>query len=612
MMQFFRSLSGKIVAALFAVLMLVFLWTSVDWSNITGGSRTSVGEINGVSIQLRNYQAMVQQEIEGRQRQEGRSLSQEETEEVRNRVWDDLVQSGALDREFRRRNIAVTPDEIAAAIQSSPPPEFLRAPDFQTDGQFDASKYQRWLQSSAAVQYIPVLEAQYADQLRRNKLFRVVTADIYLSDAALWELYRDENEKVTVELAAIVPRNAVPDSAVPLTDAELRGYYDAHRDDFKRPATAFLSYVQVPRLPDASDTTAARDRAIRLVQELRGGAPFAEVATRESADSASAAQGGDLGEFGRHSMDPAFERAAFSLPVGRISDPVLSAFGFHLIKVERRAGDKVRARHILIPIEIVGAHRERLDARADSLEALASEQLNNPAALDSAARALDLRVGRASPLQQGSRVQVGLQLIPDAGVWAFQAKLGETGRIVELSYAYFLFRLDSLQPEGVPPFERIRGAVEIAARNDKKWVGARAIATDFAKRLAEGSSLAQAATALGLPHQEYPAFTRIQPPLPNPRVVGTAFGLPPGKVSGALDTDEGIYFIRVLRHEQPDSAVFAQNLDEFRARQIRLAQQERVRNFLIAIKEAAKVEDRRAAIFTTGAQSDQGAKTGRS
>jgi peptidyl-prolyl cis-trans isomerase D len=610
MMQVFRSIAGKVAAAVFAVLMLIFLWTSVDWSQIRGGSRTNIGEINGVGIPLRSYQQIVQNQLEVRQRQVGHSLTSEEVEEVRNSVWDDLIQQQTLEQEYRARGIDVTPDEIATAIAENPLPELEQRPEFQTDGKFDLAKYQRWLRSSAAIQYVPLLEAQYADQIRQAKLLRVVTGDVYLSDAALWESWRDANEKVTVELAAIVPRNAVPDSAVQVTDAELRQYYDSHRDDFRRPATAYLSYVQLLRFADASDSAAARRRVLDLRKEIVGGAPFDEIAKRESADTASASAGGQLAEFGKGAMDPAFERAAFSLPIGTVSEPVLSAFGYHLIKVEKRSGGKVTARHILIPIEITGQHRDQLDARADSLESLGAEKINDPAALDSAASALGLHVGQAEPLQKGSRVQVGLQVIPDAGIWAFQAKPGETGRIVEVSYAYFLFRLDSLQPEGVPPFEKVKDAVAFAARNVKKFEVARTIGADLLKRVAGGSTLAQAATALHLPHQEFPAFPRTNPPLPNAKLTGTAFGLEVGKTSGVIDTDEGLYVIRVIKREPADSAEFLKKMDELRPRQVQLARQDRVRNYLAALKTSAKVVDRRAQIYRTEAQNQQ-EQTGR-
>jgi peptidyl-prolyl cis-trans isomerase D len=609
MMQVFRSMAGKVAAAVFAVLMIVFLLTSVDWRQVTGGSRTSVGSIEGVSVQLRVYQSMVQSQIEGQQRQTGRSLSAEEIEEVRNTVWDELVQQQALEREYRDRHLSVTPEEIASAIQESPPPEILSAPTFQTDNKFDPAKYQRWLRSAEAGQVIPMLEAQYKDQLRRSKLFRVVTADVYVSDPGLWQSWKDANEKVTVELVTINPRAAVPDTAVHLNDAEIRQYYDSHQNEFKRPETAYLSLVELVRVPDQSDTAAARDRILQLRKEILDGSPFDEVAKRESADTASGAKGGDLGEFGKGVMDPAFEKAAFSLPLNTVSEPVLSAFGFHLIKVESRSGTKVKARHILIPIEITGKHRDELDARADSLESLAAEKLD-PAALDTAARVLGLRVAHAQPLQEGSRVQVGLQVIPDAGIWAFQAKPGETGRIIELSYGYFLFRLDSLDAEGVPPFEKIRQSVALAASNDKKRELAKSVAEDLSRRLAEGSTLKQAATALALPVTELGPFTRVNPAIPSPRVVGASFGVEQGKTSGPIDTEEGIYFLKVLKHEAADSAAFVKGIDEFRARQVRLATQDRVRNYLTALKNNAQVVDRRAEIYRTQAQT--GTDNGRS
>ena len=61
-----------------------------------------------------------------------------------------------------------------------------------------------------------------------TKLFRTVTSDVYLSDPAIWQRYRDEHEVVKVDLAAIVPRNAVPDSAVTVSPPEVEAWYQAH------------------------------------------------------------------------------------------------------------------------------------------------------------------------------------------------------------------------------------------------------------------------------------------------------------------------------------------------------------------------------------------------
>ena len=135
-----------------------------------------------------------------------------------------------------------------------------------------------------------------------------------------------------------------------------------------------------------------------------------------------------------------------------------SQFGFHLIEITSRKGNKAKGRHILFPIEVTGAHRDQLDAQADSLEHLGAERAD-PAALDTVARALKLPIGTAEPVQQGSKVQLGRALVPDAGVWAFEAKPGATSPVIETPYAYYIFRLDSLQPAGVPPLTAIRSAV---------------------------------------------------------------------------------------------------------------------------------------------------------
>jgi peptidyl-prolyl cis-trans isomerase D len=591
MMQAFRN-SAKVAGAIFALLMLVFVLTSVDWSGLT--MSTTVGKINGQSIDARTYQGFVQQSIDSRQRDLPTSMTLEERNQIEDQVWEQLIENRVLETEFERRGIIVTIDEVVQAIRNSPPADFRDVPEFQTDSQFDMNKYQRWLTSSVGAQYLPALEAQYRDQLRRSKLLRVVAADIYLSDAALWEQYRDEQEQVKIGLTAIVPRNAIPDSAVKLTDEEVTAYYRSHQDDFKRSRTAFLSFVSLPRLTNASDTSFARARADSARAAILGGEPFADVARRESSDSVSAAAGGELGEWTKGSMDPAFDSAAFALPLKKVSEPVLSQFGFHIIDVTSRKGNKAKARHILIPIEVAGEHRDRLDAQADSLERLGAER-DDPAALDTVSKALSLPIGRTGAVQEGTRVQVGNLVIPDAGAWAFGgSKPGATSPVIETSYAFYIFRIDSIQPAGVPPLAQIRPAVEYALRSEKKKQLAKPKAEEYLKRLEKGESMAEAAKAMKLPHQEFGPFSRVNPPLNDPMVVGTAFGLEKGQRSGLLDTPDGLYVMESLERIPADSAKFVKELDEYRTKMIDLARQARVRGYMAALRESAKIVDNRA------------------
>jgi hypothetical protein len=162
--------------------------------------------------------------------------------------------------------------------------------------------------------------------------------------------------------------------------------------------------------------------------------------------------------------------------------------------------------------------------------------------------------------------------------------------------------LDSLHDAGVPPLTAIRSAVAGAARDDKKWKAARELAKAYMKRLEAGSTMAQAAAAMKLPYRDFGPFSRINPPLTNPVVVGTAFGLKAGERSGILDTKEGIYVITALERVKADSTKFVKELDEYRARSINRAKQERVRNYLAALRKGAKIVDNRAKVLQqTGA-----------
>jgi peptidyl-prolyl cis-trans isomerase D len=606
-MQAFRNAAKPLMVV---VALTFFAWLVVDLSGISGNTglltKTAVGKVNGRSIDARTYQSVVQQSIDARQREAPGALGLEDYQQIRDQVWEQFVQNNVLDAEYRRRGITVSDDEIVEAIRTSPPPEFQKIPEFQTDSQFDIAKYHRWLTSSVAQQYLPSLEAQYREQLQRSKLLRVVTADVYLSDAALWEQYRDEHEQVKVGLTAIIARNIVPDSTVRLSDAEINAYYKAHLDEFERPATAYLSFVALPRLTTSADSAAARARADTVRAEIAGGAPFADVARRESSDSASAAHGGDLGEWTRGSMDAAFDSAAFKLPLNTVSQPVLSSFGYHLIEVTSRKGDKAKGRHILIPIEVSGAHRDQLDAQADSLEKLGADK-SDPAALDTVARALKLPVGKSGPVQEGTKVQLGHLVVPDAGVWAFTAKPGQTGPVVETGIAYYVFRLDSLKAAGVPGLDEIRRTVAFQARAAKKLEQGRKVAQEYDKRIEAGGTLAAVADSMKLPYQEFGPFTRVNPPLTNPVVVGTAFGLDVGQRSGLLDTKEGIYLLKVLEHTKADSAAFVKELDTYRPRMISMARQDRVRSYLEALRQAAKVVDDRKKVLQQQAPATQGA-----
>jgi len=137
------------------------------------------------------------------------------------------------------------------------------------------------------------------------------------------------------------------------TEKEMRQYFDEQKASLgTRPAT--VSFRQIVISPKPTDEAKARTKAQAdsIVLELRRGADFATAARRFSQDPGSKDQGGSLNWFRRGVMVPEFERVAFGLKPGVVSDPVESPFGYHIIQVERVQPAEVQARHILLTPEI--------------------------------------------------------------------------------------------------------------------------------------------------------------------------------------------------------------------------------------------------------------------
>jgi peptidyl-prolyl cis-trans isomerase D len=608
MMQAFRSAAKPVIVV---ISISFFIWLVWDLSGLGSGqgsifSSRSVGKVNGESIDIRDFDQRVQN-VTQEQQQRGADLGLDQVQEIRNQVWDETVRSILLRDEYARRGLTVSSDEVAEAIRNIPLPDMQQVERFQTNRQFDLAKYQSWLSTAEGQQYVPALEIQYREQLLQAKLFRSVVADVFISDATLWERYRDEREQVKVGMVRIDPGTNVVDQGGPPTQTELEAYYTEHKDEFKRPKSAYLSYISVSRIPNAADTAAALARAESIREEIIKGAPFDEVAKRESSDSLSAVAGGDLGERKKTDVVAEFGNAAMTLPLNTVSAPVKSEFGFHLIKVESRKGDTFKARHILIPIEITGAHRDQLDAIADSLENLAAESFD-VVALDTAARALNLTVNKVGPIAEGNRVFIpGPGQVPDAGAWAFQAKVGEHSQVIDAPTAFYVFRLDSLTPESVPSLAAARSEVEAKVRLSRRVHEARRLAETLVKQVSGGVPLAEAAKTMGFPYNQLGPFARLSAPLGAPALIGTAFALAKGEVSrpveaGPGEDDPAIYVFEAVDKIMADSADFTANLAAIRQQALQAAKRSRVQSYLAALKESAKVVDRRSEIYKTSAQ----------
>jgi len=127
---------------------------------------------------------------------------------------------------------------------------------------------------------------------------------------------------------------------VTISPEQVKSFYDSNKEEFKHAEQIRVSHILIRVKEGAStnDRAAAKQRATALLDQLKAGTDFATLARKASEDSSSAAQGGDLGYIGKGEMEDAFEKAAFALAPGQISDVISTPYGFDIIKVTDRRG----------------------------------------------------------------------------------------------------------------------------------------------------------------------------------------------------------------------------------------------------------------------------------
>lgn len=588
-----------LVVAIAFVGLMVFEW-GMDISGSTVAEQTGeLGRVNGQPVPYEAYTAAYQQLYEqARASLGGAQFTREQIREIENRAFEEVVNDILLTQELRRRGIRVSDREVIQAAQWMPHPDLMQNELFQTNGEFDINKYQQFLTSPAAnEQLLMDLERYYRSTIPRSKLIRQVTAGLYVGDAELWQMWRDQNETATVDFVQLNVSVLVP-GEVQVTDREIRAHYDANRAQFVRPVTARVTLAHIPKA-SAADTVAAYNRAEAIRTELLAGADFAEVAQRESQDRGSAALGGDLGTFGRGQMVEEFEEAAFSLPVGQISEPIETDFGFHLIQVQERTGDEVQARHILITFEPSEEAMDLLFTRADSLEALAER-----AGIERAARAVN------TPVRQGVVISTAQSFVPEIGSvtealeWIVSEQAASDpltiSPVFETTEAFYIVGVEAFTPSGTIPLAEATPEVRRQIIVEKKNAEARRIGQQMVAEVRGGKPLEQAASERGLTVESAGAFTRagFNPAFGQANAAtGAAFGVPIGQVSDVVGTAGGLFIVRPTERTEASRADFEASKEQLRQLALYQIQQESLARWMDGLRRDAAIVDRRNTVI---------------
>jgi peptidyl-prolyl cis-trans isomerase D len=557
-----------------------------------------VATVEGHEVTAGQFQRRFQTQMQAYQQAYGGNINAQLLRQlgIEQQILQQVVDEHAALVEAERQGITVSDEELAAQIFSFPA--------FQENGRFvGEQRYEQVLRS----QRPPMTKSDFEENLRRSMVidkFRAALTDwMSVSDAELQNEYKTRNEKVKLQVVALTADRFR--DKVTVSDADVASHFDAHKAEYRvgerrkvkfmvidqeqlrqkttvTPAEVQANYTQnlqqfqTPEQVRAShillktegkDEAAVKKQAEDLAKQVKAGADIAELARKHSEDDASKANGGDLDYFGRGQMVPEFEKAAFGMEPGQVSDPVKTQYGFHIIKTIDKKPASTRSLE-----EVRGQLTEQLQAQKaqQTIQALAKtadDEIDDPSDLDRVAKQHGYVVQESALFTREEPI-AGLGAAPQVSQQAFTLKDGEVSEALQSPRGPVFITVTGKQDPYVPKLDEVKDKAREDAIRARATELSRQRASEIAVSLRESKNFAAAAKAQGLEAKDTELIARAAA-LPDvgvsPEVDKVVFTLPVGSVSDPIVTGNGTVIVRVAERDEVTDDEYKAAHDAFRA-----------------------------------------------
>ncbi len=473
---------------------------------LSPASNVAVAIVNGTDITIGEFQRTYQRQRAQLQSLLGGSfdINQLDEERLREEALNQLITDEVVLQTAHAGGMRIGDQQLARAIQTQ---EL-----FQQIGVFSEDLYQQWLRtqgyspgrfeydlkrSMLAEQVVAgiatsaiVTERELADAVRLQRQIRVFDtltvpaarfSEVKIDDAAIRAEYEANQvdyifpEQVKLEYIE-VSRDAIAAGIEP-DDEELRTAYDQRKADFQTPEQRETSHILLTLEDGADEATvaAAHERLEELKRQIDAGGSFEELAREHSQDPGSAGQGGSLGSIGRGVLDSAFEEVAFELARGEVSDPVRSAFGLHLIRVDAISASK-QPSFAEVREQMRAEYQNNQAERefVDQLDLMATMAFENPESLEAVADALGLTPAVSDWMSRLAASNSGIGRNPAVTEAAFNLDVLQDGfnsEPIELDPSrVIVVRVAEHRPSRQKPLEEVRDRIqrELVKRESRK------------------------------------------------------------------------------------------------------------------------------------------------
>ena len=455
--------------------ILVLFVTSMAIGGLVGGASITdifsgrqgneVGSLNGKPILFEDFNQLVSNEINRMDQQSGRLISDEEREYIRAVVWERLIADLIIQEQIVENKIVVGDEEVLFQMKNNPPPFLQNSDAFQSFGRFDLEKYLDAVLNPGQIDWKPIEDFMQNVYLPSYKLQQYITNSAAISSSDVLEDYKKRFLDYKIEVLHVTDKAIDQDFYNGLltdrpSDDELRNIYNENISEYDQPELRYLKYVKWPITSNATDSLRVKLEAEDLIFRLNDGEDFALLANTYTQDPSNSAdpqnlKGGDLGWFNKGQLLPEFEIASFEAEIGSIVGPILTQYGYHVIKVNDKriveSNEQVNASHILLTIQPGRGTENELKDIA-SIFALEATEFGFFALADS----LGLEIQDSNGLRKESIFVDNFGVGRSAVNFAFNNVEGSTSDAIKNDNFYGVFFLDKVDKETVISFENVK------------------------------------------------------------------------------------------------------------------------------------------------------------
>jgi peptidyl-prolyl cis-trans isomerase D len=538
--------------------------------------------------------------------------------------------------EAKRLGLEATDEDLRYEMQHGNMAQYL-----YPNGTFIGADQYRDMIASQFNLSVPQFEQELRNELTMRKLRTVLGAGVFVSNAEVHDAFvklktkvkfdyavlsvTDLEKSVSVddsELHAFYEKNLqqfantipeqrkvkyvlvdparLPNPAKPTND-ELQSYYRQHAAEFRIPESVKVRHILI-KLPlpgpdgkvDAKQADAAKAKAQDVLNQLHKGADFAAMAKKYSDDTATAKDGGSVGQLVQGSGSaPEIEKVAFGLSKGQSSDLIPTSYGFEIIRVDDRISAHARSfdevRPEIEPIVAAQKNQKLAEQLAHNVEAQAKS-----GGLEKAASSNGLQVQESGFISRNDALP-GVGAAPQFADTIFSAKVNAAPVAVPLPRGVAVVQVTEVKPPATPSFEQVKERLAVELKQQKAQALLSQKTQELADKAHASHNLREAAKAVGATVKtsdliasdgQVPDLGQVSSTAPQ------VFDMKPGDISQALNLGQKGVVVALVEKQAPTDADFAAIKDRVKASLLDRKRSEAEEVFVASLRERMEKEGR--------------------